>query len=292
MRLSWIFQGVEYTLDEGARYHQGNSGFGMAPIERFESRGPFQHGSTDEGYRLMPRILNLALAVAADSYEQLYVERSTLLSVFKPTNIAGTLRWSFGGKIRDIDCHVIDGMFFNTEDRAGLFQRFGVVLKANDPTWYDPAAKSYTILMDQEIEGTPVPTDIPMVVGASSINTNLIINYEGTAPSYPHVIRIEGPITNPIIENTSTAESLDFTGIQLAAGEFILMDLRFEKKTVIDQNGANRIADLTSTSDFSTFSIQPAPKAAAGVNTLKVSGLGTSSLTNINIVFYNRFVGI
>ncbi len=292
MSLSWIFDGVEYPLDTGEYYHQGNAGFGMAPVERFESQGPLQHGATDEGYRLIPRNIQLLLAISGETWEQFYTKRSEILRLFKPSTRTGSLRWVVGSLTRQIDCHYVDGMTFPTEDRIGLVQKIGFILRCPDPTWYDPVAKSYSFTMSEIGAGTPVPTPVPTPVGASSIAESLAISYTGTAISYPHVIRINGPIVNPVITNQSTGELLDLTGIALGTGQYIQFDLRYGYKTVVDHNGLNRISDLTDESDLSTFAMQPAPDVANGINTLAVTGSGTNDLTRIDIIYYDRFIGI
>jgi len=293
VNLSWRFLGVEYPLDDGnLSWHIGNSGFGMAPFQRFESRGPQQHGSTDEGYLLQPRIISVAAAVHGDDWPDLFVKRSELLQIFKPTRIPGTLRWQLGGIVRDIDAFLIGGLEFVTEERIGLIQKYGIQLKANDPTWYDPSAVTVTWAMDAAGGGTPVPTPIPTPVGASSIGASQVINYLGSAPSFPHLIRIEGPVVSPVIEHLGTGLKLDFTGTILGAGEYLILDLTWDNKTVVDNTSANRIDSLTRDSDLSKFAILPSPDVSGGINEIMVTGSGTNSLTRLDMVFYTRFVGL
>jgi hypothetical protein len=120
------------------------------------------------------------------------------------------------------------------------------------------------------------------IVGAQTIA------YAGTFPEYP-IITVEGPITDPVITNETTGEVLDFTGITIAAGTVYTIDLRYGYKTVVNQAGTNKIADLTAASDLATWHLEIAPIASGGNNIITASGTATTGDTVITLTYYKRY---
>ena len=89
--------------------------------------------------------------------------------------------------------------------------------------------------------GGKVPPDaMPASLGKGSGGVVTITN-GGNAPSYP-TFRIQGPVTNPSIRNSSLNLELRFT-LDLAAGAYLEIDTK--RKTVTDQTGRNRYSTLT-----------------------------------------------
>jgi hypothetical protein len=294
MALSWTLDGVEYDLENGELcYHQGNAGFGMAPFHRLEERGPLQHGVTDRGYRLDARTIQLALALFAHTREDLYIKRNQILAIFQPLEVAGTLKSTEGTRVRCIDCYAQGGgLAFLTSDRKGFWQKAAVILKADDPTWYNPDGKAVTFSLSGGGSGTPVPTPVPTSVGASTINESYTIDYSGTAPSFPHLIRFTGPITDPVLINNSTGDKLDFTGTTIVDGDYYDIDLRFDKKTVVNAAGVNKEHLLSDDSSITTWNIERAPVAPGGQNSITATGSGANANTKIDISYYERDSGV
>lgn len=117
------------------------------------------------------------------------------------------------------------------------------------------------------------------------------ITYSGSFVEYP-VITITGPITDAVLTNVSTGETLDFTGITIAGGTSYTIDCRFGYKTVKNSAGTNKIADLTSDSDLATFHLAPAPEVSGGANAITLTGTSTDSNTQVTVAYYNRYVGM
>lgn len=292
--LSWIIDGVEYSLDDGSLcYCTGMDGLGMMPVSRIEESGPLQNGSTDRGYRLNSRIISLALVINADTQADLWQKRSELTSIFKPGNRHGILKWKLGNLVRQIDGHFVDGLTFTSKDRSGWTQKTGVMIKCNDPVWYDPAGKAATLVVDVGSGGSGViPMVVPSDIGASGINSIIALDYNGTVDSYPQLIRITGPITSCVITNLVTNDKLDFSGDSIAAGDYYDIDLRYGYKTVKDKNGTSKLDKLSTDSDLTTFRILSHPDAPGGVNSIRINGSGETSATRIDIGYQDRFLGI
>jgi phage-related protein len=136
-----------------------------------------------------------------------------------------------------------------------------------------------------------VPFPVPFKVGASTIDSNIAISYDGNAPSYP-IIRITGVATDPVLTNETLGLKLDFTGTTIAAADYYEIDLRYGRKTVVDSAGANQLADLTTDSDISSFRIAADPDAPGGINSLNFTCTAATLATACTVVYYERYIGI
>lgn len=287
--LSWILAGVKYSLDDGVYcYHHGDSGMGGPPMHRMEERGPLQHGATDLGFRLDPRVIQLVLGLYADDRAGAYLKRKQLAGIFPP-GAAGSLEWEVDGLVRQIDGHLMEGMDFSSQDRTGGWQKMAVVLRCPDPTWYDPAGSALTYTLGGGGSGTPVPTPVPTPVGASNILANTALTYAGDWLSYPHLIRIVGPMTDPVIRNLTTGEELPFSAT-IATGHYYDIDLRYGYKTVVDDAGVNKVSMLTTGHDLATWHIAAHPEAAGGINVIEVEADAVSELSAIQISWLDRYL--
>ncbi len=286
--------GATYTLHDvsGTFAWVGEDGWGMAPVRRITDRGPLQHGDSDIDFRLEPRTGMLKLLARASSASAYWDNRATLNQIFRPSNTAIQLLWGLdNGAQRQIDVHFAGDLNFASDGRLGYNHTAVVSLRAADPTFYDPTVQSVPFTTGSGSGGFVVPVVVPVGVGASTVNSTQVITYPGTWLTFP-IVTIVGPITNPVITNLSTTDKLDFTGITISAGDSYTIDCRSGYKTVTNAAGTNKIADLTDDSDLQTFSIQPNPDVAGGLNTIKVTGSSTNASTSINIVYYVRYVGI
>jgi hypothetical protein len=118
------------------------------------------------------------------------------------------------------------------------------------------------------------------------------MQYDGDVASFPSIIRITGPITNPVITNQSTGEKLDFTGTTIAGGDYYDIDLRYGLKTIVDASGNDVFSDLTSDSDHATWHIAADDEVTDGINTVRVQGSSITASTKIEINYLNRYGGI
>jgi hypothetical protein len=127
-----------------------------------------------------------------------------------------------------------------------------------------------------------------MTTGGSAIAGS--IAYRGDWKEYP-VIRVRGPISDPVIANAATGETLDFTGFTIGSTDYYDIDTRYGRKTVVNSGGDNKIAQLSADSDLDTFHLAADPETAGGVNVLTLAGTATSGSTLLTISYYNRYTG-
>jgi len=291
--ISWIKTGDEIVLDDrdNGKYVLAKDGFGMPAFHRFEERGPLQHGVTDRGYRLDPRLITLIIGIRGISQTDFYQKRETLLKAFKPDDTGGTLRWQEGSVVRQIEGHLIEGLNFSDSDREYLFQKAPITIKCPDPAWYDPEGKAIGFGIGGGGDTLTIPLTIPLTVGASSLNMSQQIQYNGSLPTYP-IITIRGPITNCVITHSETGDKLDFTGYTISEDTVYTIDLRYGHKTVTDQNGDSQVHKLTDASDLATFRLETDPIVSGGANSIHVSGTNITASTEITLQYYEKYIGI
>lgn len=294
MALTAIVAGVRYPLDTGApTYLMGDTGLGMSPVRHITEQGPFQHGNTHIDTRLQPRYFALNLDFVAASFAEHYDSRASLLDIFKFVDDAIKFEFSLeNGDLRQIDGFYNGDLSFPSESREWASQESVVEIYCPDPTFYDPIDSTITITIPPDSIGSSwaVPMSVPTGVGTSTLDVATSINYTGSWLAYP-IITIDGPFNTPIIQNVTTGETLAFkSGTVLAAGEQRIIDCRYGVKTVVDENGVNKIAELTDASDLATFHLSH--KTPDGNNDFEIAGSGADANTQVFIRWNERFIGI
>jgi hypothetical protein len=110
--------------------------------------------------------------------------------------------------------------------------------------------------------------------------------------TYPHKIRITGPITSPVITNETTNEKLDFGVNSIGAGVSWDIDLRYGVKSIIQAaSGVNKIQFLTEDSDLATWHIAADPEVIGGANSIRVTGTAVTASTRVEISYLERYIG-
>ena len=263
----------------------GHVGWGMPPVDSYSERSPGQHGDTPAGYSLAPRIGHLIFRMRTTSYDASFTLRSQLLTLFSPVNSL-ILKFTTAEGARCFDCRFVGELGMDWDIGDHTYQKYTVALKAADPTCYDPAGQAWNFGLGGGADTMEVPTVIPMTVGGSTIDLTSTITYAGNWLSYPF-IRITGPIHDAIIENQTTGDILDFTGVTIAAAHYYDIDCRYGHKTVTDNHGANMIADLTAASDLATFHLEE-----NAINSIRVTGSAVTAATIIQLSYFERWLGV
>lgn len=286
-----IKNGIRTRLDDGVlSYFIGDEGWGMAPNHRLVERGPLQHGIGDRGFRLDPRVGTLILSLVGSSRQDMYTKRDTLMRLFTPDNNPVSILFDLDTD-RQIDCFFSSNMIFPSSSRDGFTQRVAISLLAPDPTFYDPVGLASSFDLGGGSDTLEVPTVVPMTVGASTLNKVNVIQYDGSWLTYPHLIRITGPITGAKITNESTGEILDFTGVTIAAANYYDINLLYGEKTIVNQVGTNKIADLDDDSDLATWHLAADPEVVGGSNSIRVEGTSITEATSVEISYFVRYIG-
>ncbi len=288
-----IVDGTTYDLNDLTTYtHLRSAGFGMPPVRRLTQQGPMQHGVSDVGYRLQPRILQLVMFIDEDDEDAYWGRRNAILDIFKPSDTVLQLQTVHGaGVVRQLDCHYSGGLELGSDGRMGWAHRMGIELYCPEPSWYNPTADivTYTGTL---VGGLYFPALVPLLFSGGTYVDNTDITYVGTWRSYPTVL-ITGPCDRAIVENLTTDEKLDMT-YTLLAGESITIDCSYGVKTAIKQPGdVNMIGYLSSDSDLATFHLEPAPVAPLGINDMQVTIVGAEATIGlVTISYYSRYIGV
>ena len=274
----------------------GHAGFGLANLHRLLMRGPQQMGDTDMGYLLDPRMIQLTTRLMGTDLETLYTYQDQLLRMLNPSITPVSLRFTRlgSGIVRQIDTFAVGGLDFPSAQRDGFTMLEQIMLRANDPTWYDPTPVLIGFGAGGGGGAWAIPWAIPWALGASTANQSQPFNYPGTANSFPW-ITLTGPINNAIITIADgfTSQKLDFTGVNIAGGDIRFIDCRFSMKSVVDSAGANKNGDLTTDSNLATFAVnQCAAGESVHANTITLVGSGITNVTRLDFNYYNRFIGV
>lgn len=294
MRVYAIVNGVEHSLNDDsdlARFY-GEDGLGMAPLHRLSDRGPLQHGDTDRGFRLDPRQVSYVFHLVGSTPAELWQRRMQLMQVFAPGSLITMRHVLPDGSERRLDGYYAGGLSMGANDRLGRYQRVAVILRAPDPTLYDLSAGALSFIPDTGVGAYVIPLTVPFTIGGSGFDQAVTLGYPGTWRAYPDRILITGPVRDARIVNETTGEVLDFTGVTINNGDWIEIDLRYGRKTVIDQDGANRIGSLTTGSDLQTWHIAAADEVPGGDNSIRVSGEDVTGITRVDISYLVRYTGV
>jgi len=299
----------QYIAPDGKVYQFNNKqdkfispigGLGMAPLRYVTQRGPYQHGQTMLDYFLEPRIIQVRHRRIANSRTGQWDIRADLLDHIRPNRQAintlqpGVLRKIMAdGTKRDINVIVQDGPMFDpiggsTWDEWSIDDIIRFI--AHDPVFFDPTQVE-TEFNFSTFEELVFPADFPIAFFASTFDETDTIEYSGTWLSYPQIV-MTGPMTNPIITNTTTGEKIELD-YNISAGEIVTITTEYGNKTITNEDGDNLIGTLTTDSDLATFHVAPDPVAPDGENVFRVQGAGAdSSATNMVVKYYTRYIGI
>lgn len=300
--------GQTYNLNDGREIRLEVYDLGMAPAQRLWQRGPGQRGRTNLGAVGEPRFLDLAWRVTGFDLPRFYALREQMQTVFRPRqNEPVQLIFAFpGGVRRAVDVYLDGEMLF--ADRQHTTTRVSGTFVADDPRLYNPTLRTAVFALLDSSGGLPVPFTVPIPIGADALNAIQSITYaEGSrlaAEEYP-VIIINGPITNPVVENITTGQQIALTasgGLILDEGEFVTIDLsggsRRDAKTIRDQNGASITEYLATDSDLATWHLAFSGELlssglyADGTNLVRVAGSDVNLITSAELRWYDRYEGI
>lgn len=309
-QLTATIAGVTYDLNDGEEISLLAYDLGISSIRRLSQRTPTQLGDTDLGWRMDPRFADFFWAVKGADVPDYRNVRARFLEIWVPRDDPVVLTFTFETFVRALDV-VVDGELAWT-DRVAQIEKVSGVFKASDPRLYDPAI--HTQLFDLAGSGAggagwAIPWAIPWAIGSDILNMTVDLLYANgsrlAAPEFP-VLRVQGPITNPVIYNLVTDETIDLSGngglVLATTSDYVDIDLagaaRRDSKTIRDETGASMDQYLTTASDFATWHLAPAGEKlfdgsfATGHNVIQVTGTGVTVQTLVAMNYYDRFQGL
>lgn len=295
MNYEWLYGTHIYQLSDSQPFDVVEiDGIDVAANTPITEEGPLQHGKTDKGMYLQPRVVQMLLQAVnrLPPYDN-ESNRQLFNRMFAPSRHLGKLRLTYdNGKVYEIVARCLG----NTGAARGLEKdqrlRAGVSFYCPDPLWYNPVMHSISFGIAAGSTGFTVPTPVPTFVGTSVLSQTIVINYDGTFQETP-IILVYGPIDDPEITNLATGRKLSFPGTNIAAGDWYTLDLRFGRKFVYANGDENdlRTAELVD-SQLATFALEADPEAVDGVNPILVSGASVNSQTQVYMQYFDRYTGI
>lgn len=283
-------------------------GLEVRGVRRLSQRTAAQRGETDIGYTLAARFVTLGWVVTGASLSDYYAKRRFLTGAFMPLDDSAVrVVFTFDdGRVRAVEGFLEGEVELASSGRTRLSQRAGAVLKCGDPRLFDPTQKTASFAPLADVEGWEVPWEIPWAIAPSSAVGSFEIDYadgdETAAPEFP-VITITGPIDSPRVANETTGQVIELDGLSVAAGQTIVIDLKrgiYGDEAPTVRTGAGVAVDryLTTDSDINGWHLAPAGEPlvgggySTGVNVIALGGSGGNEDTEIEIAYYDRYLGL
>lgn len=282
----WVLDG-----SAGIWCQPGRRGFDMPHWQIWEDVSPAVDGAFYRGTRAEVRELFQPLYFGADDRSALMALRRSFMAAISPRRGECTLTVSQpDGTRRSIKCRYLSGM--EGEEGRGhwgiLHMSYGLVLRALEPFWFgadittkwagSPAARDFL----------PIPgADGNWIVVAPSqvLGTTTAVN-EGDVEAWP-VWTINGPASGSpsiTLTNNTTGKTLTLNASLTGASNKRIIDTQPGAGTIKDEAGVNKWSELGDGSAL--WSLQP------GVNDLSVSVAGSSTATEVQLVYRPRFVSV
>lgn len=192
----------------------------------------------------------------------------------------GILRWTpSGAATRRVTVRLLEALQIN----GGLIKEFNLALVAGDPTVYaDAQQTSDTVALTVGGGAEVFPHGFPYSYGDPSGGGTVNVTNGGRVRTYP-VVKIYGPVSAPAIYNVTTGKVVSFSGLTIAAGDFLEVDMRAETVELNGSPDVNLIGRIDSVgSEF--WALEP------GVNSIRLSGSGFDANTKASVVWRDAYL--
>lgn len=177
----------------------------------------------------------------------------------------------------------------NSDDWAGNIFAGSFTTDKKWRVGWAPDIRLYAVLpgymTDQQIK---VLDKAMAAADGGTVIFTVAVPYSGNVVEYP-VIKITGPIDRPVVTHNVTGDTLSFGTHSIGSGDVYTIDLRYGRKSVTDSGGTSRLNQLTADSDLATFALLPSPQTAGGTNYLTMAGTNGFSVTQLQVIYYNRY---
>jgi hypothetical protein len=204
-----------------------------------------RHGMLPGDDFLAGRSVVVDLEVFGSNDSDFNVQLATLKQALSPGSAEAPLTFKVpgvaGGGIRRLNARPrklnlpVEQKFFYRQPIAS------VEFFATDPRLYDDVQQSQAVGLAAGVAGHTWNQTWNMNWGGASTSSSIFAVNSGTFPT-PPTFRIDGPVTNPSIENVATGQKLALT-IVLGVGEFL--DIDADARTVLLGGTASRFSNLT-----------------------------------------------
>lgn len=285
--MSWIDpDGVETMLNGEGHYLAmiGRQGAFAPPVALVTQDVPMQPGAREKYVQIGQNDLRVPVLVTATTESELAAARRALAAAMNPARGLGAIRNTApDGSVRDLFCRLVDGLRGDESEasRGPGWLLAGLTFQAADPFWYDDqdTVQSFSAAAPLTFFAAPF---LPLKLSSGLISTGFSVQNTGDVECWP-IWTITGPGTNPTLTNSTTGETLALT-ITLTAGQILTIDTRPGKKTVVRENGSNQWGVVGSTSTLWAL--------ARGTNAIALSMTGTTSASQLQLAYKQRYLGV
>ena len=262
----------------------GARGLLMPPVDLTEQATPFSDGARITGTRYPTREVDLPLFVQAASASALRAQLRQIAGWFDPTFGDGTLRiTSADGSQRELRCRYAGGLERATDDiqQAGPdWWLLALTLRAADPFFYAVASVGVFFTNAAPVNFFPF---FPLTLSPSNLISTAQPRNDGDAEAWP-VWTVTGPMTNLVLANNTTGESLTLA-LTLTAADSVVIDTRPGQKGVtktISGVSSNALGNLTPASVLWAL--------AKGANDVTITLTGSTGATTVALSFTPRYL--
>lgn len=241
--------------------------YNTPPVRSSLTTRPRRHGARDFTSLYQSRIFSIAGEVWGVDHANLWV----LVDAFKSRLLPGVdhvLKWTKTGQTYAQQATVRPAGDFQFEMRSGAaFMTFSGTLVAGDPRIYAATLKSHQY--DPTTVpggGMSFPATYPLTYAAGSGVTEITAQNDGTFGTFP-TFTVNGPATNPVIENITTTEKITTTATLASSSDSLWIDVAGREVRLGGSSGTLR-PDLITVATTDWFDLDP------GTSTIKLTGTG------------------
>ena len=226
-----------------------------------------RHGSADFTSLYGPRSFQIAGEVWGATAANLWSAVDALKARLALDAADLTLTFTRTGRVAQ-RCYVRPGGEWEFPMRGGgPFLAFSGSLVAADPRIYSDTLHSETY--DPSVSATGNGLSFPLTFPLTFYGTasgNLSVENAGTFPTYPTLV-VNGPATNPVIENVTTGETITTTASLATSSDSLWIDVGKREVRLNGSSGTLR-PDLITVASTTFFDLEP------GVTELRLTGTG------------------
>ncbi len=261
----------------------GRKGFDAATYQVYADESPMVDGEIFRGARAEARDLVVPIYLRADTREEFLARKRELLSKLAPTRGLATLEVAeVDGSRRRIGCYFTGrGAEGDTGRGASgrTWVRYNLELRCPEPYWRgDPMHVEFT----PPAVGSFFPIFPLRLQGSQSFGSAEFVN-PGDVTAYP-IWTVVGPTSGLVTITRSTPGASSRTlglNLTLAVGQWVRIDTRPDRLSIVDQGGANRWPTLVD--GASLWRIDP------GTNVVAVAVAGAGDATRVVLDAEPRF---